>query len=225
MGVDQTAFSAAAQQAIGEKLAKAVDAAGLRVMLETAAHATEQALDEGRNREQAALIACHAGCSACCNLNVAALLPEAISIAAWLRERENHPDFTPLAAKVEKFARYLRWVDDEERIRLRLPCAFLDHRGWCLIHPLRPLMCRSIAATDPEQCRKSLDITWLDDEEPVMLNLEQKFLYDEAFMHVATALDRHGLDSRSMELHTAVQAFMECPERVDEFFNGARIRL
>lgn len=225
MGVDQAAFSVIVQQAIGKKLAKAVDAAGLRVMIETAAHATEQTLAEGNSREQENLIACHAGCSACCNLNVAVLLPEAIIIAAWLREREDHPTFTPLAAKVEKFARYLRWVDNEERIRLRLPCAFLDHRGWCLIHPLRPLMCRSIAATDPDQCRKSLEITWLDDEEPVMLNLEQKFLYDEAFMHVATALDRHGLDSRSMELHTAVQAFRECPERVGEFFNGARIRL
>ena len=225
MGVDQAAFSATVQQAISEKLAKAVDAASLRVMLDTAAHVTEQTLDEGISRDQAAFIACHAGCSACCNLNVSVLLPEAITIAAWLGERENNPAFTPLAAKVGKFAKYLYGVDSEERIRLRLPCAFIDHRGWCLIHPLRPLMCRSIAATDPDQCRKSLETTWMDDEVPVMLNLEQKSLYDEAFIHLAAELDRHGLDSHSMELHTAVQAFTERPELVIEFFTGARIRL
>ncbi|GFE57622.1 YkgJ family cysteine cluster protein [Geobacter sp. AOG1] len=221
MGVDHTAFSATLQQAIGEKLAEAADAAGLRAMLDTAVQITERTLAEESDREQAALVACHAGCSACCSLNVAVLLPEAIAIAAWLRE----PAFAQLAETVGTFARYLRWVDDEERIRLRIPCAFLDHRGWCLIHPLRPLMCRSIAATDPDQCRKSLEITWMDDEEPVMLNLEQKFFYDEAFMHVATALDRRGLDSRSMELHTAVQAFRDRPERVADFLAGERISL
>ena len=221
MGVDHTAFSATLQQAIGEKLAEAADAAGLRAMLDTAVQITERTLAEESDREQAALVACHAGCSACCSLNVAVLLPEAISIATWLRE----PAFAQLAETVGTFARYLRWVDDEERIRLRIPCAFLDHRGWCLIHPLRPLMCRSIAATDPDQCRKSLEITWMDDEEPVMLNLEQKFFYDEAFMHVATALDRRGLDSRSMELHTAVQAFRDRPERVADFLAGERISL
>ncbi|RII29043.1 MAG: YkgJ family cysteine cluster protein [Geobacter sp.] len=221
MNINYAAFSGAVEQA----LEAAGDAAGLRTMLDTAVHLTEQALDNGSSRKQAALIACHAGCSACCNLNVAVLLPEAITIAAFLSGVEDQPAFVPLMTKIEKYARYLYGVDNEERIRLRIPCAFLDHRGWCLIHPIRPIMCRSIGATDPDQCRKSLEITCLDNEEPVMLNLTQKSLYDEAFIQVAAALDRQGLDSRSMELHTAVQAFRECPERVGEFFNGKRIQL
>ncbi len=225
MGIDYAAFSAAVEQAVCEKLAAAGDAAGLGTMLDTVAHLTELTLDEGSSREQAALIACHAGCSACCNLNVAVLHPEAITIAAFLREREKQPSFTPVGTKLEKFARYLYGVGDEERIRLRIPCAFLDHRGWCLIHPIRPIMCRSIAATSPDQCRRSLETTWMDDEEPVMLNLVQKSLYDEAFIQVAAALDRNGLDSRSMELHNAVQAFRDRPERVEEFLAGGRITL
>ena len=64
MGVDHTAFSATLQQAIGEKLAEAADAAGLRAMLDTAAQITERTLAEESDREQAALVACHAGCSA-----------------------------------------------------------------------------------------------------------------------------------------------------------------
>jgi len=194
-------------------------------MLAEAASIAEQTLIEIQTREQLDLVACHAGCSACCNLNVAVLVPEALTIAAYLRERENDPNFAIVTEKLEKLARYLRWVDDEERIRLQVPCAFLDQFGWCTIHPVRPLMCRGIAATDPPQCRRSLTTNCMDDEEPVMMNLVQKFLYDEAFRLVAAALERHGLDPRGMELHAGVQAFLDHPELAAEFLAGQRISI
>jgi len=65
----------------------------------------------------------------------------------------------------------------------------------------------------------------MDDEEPVMMNLVQKFLYDEAFRLVAAALERHGLDPRGMELHAGVQAFLDHPELAAEFLAGQRISI
>jgi len=225
MGTDHATFSMQLSRTADGRLAGMPDTAGLAAMLAEAASITEQTLTAIQSREQLDLIACHAGCSACCNLNVAVLVPEALTIAAYLRERENDPNFAIVTEKLEKLARYLRWVDDEERIRLQVPCAFLDQLGWCTIHPVRPLMCRGIAATDPPQCRRSLTTNCMDDEEPVMMNLVQKFLYDEAFRLVAAALERHGLDPRGMELHAGVQAFLDHPELAAEFLAGQRISI
>jgi Fe-S-cluster containining protein len=225
MGTDHATFSMQLSRTADGHLAGMPDIEELAAMLAEAASITEQTLTAIQTREQLNLIACHAGCSPCCNLNVAVLMPEALTIAAYLRERENSPLFAAIAGKVEKLARYLHGVDDAERIRLQVPCAFLDQRGWCTIHPVRPLMCRGIAATDPAQCRRSLTTNCMDDEEPVMLNLVQKFLYDEAFRLVAAALERHGLDPRGMELHAGVQAFIDRPVMAAEFLAGRRIRI
>jgi Fe-S-cluster containining protein len=172
-----------------------------------------------------ARIACRPGCAACCTVNVAVLLPEAAAIAHYLLEKLAGEGFAACKGKLDRLAERIRWVDDEERSRRGIPCAFLDERGWCIIHPVRPFLCRALTSADPEQCRQALSSWVFGEEELILMNLSQKFLMDTAFKGVASALDRLGLDSRSYELTSAVRGLLGRPELLGEFVGGKRVSL
>ena len=157
-------------------------------------------------------VACRAGCPACCVIQVAVLSPETAAIAAYLEKSLDPTALSAWTARLGELADRLRWVDEEERLRLQIPCPFLDARGYCSIHPVRPLMCRSITSTDPGQCRRALTACDPDEAEPVTMNLVQRFLYVEAFTTLGAALARQGADSRSRELVHAVHSALTSPK-------------
>jgi Fe-S-cluster containining protein len=143
--------------------------------------------------------ACGPGCSACCTVNVSVLTPEAVAIAGYLR-RMPQDEFLRVSRSVEEVALKVRWMEDGERIRRGIGCAFLDSAGKCVIHAVRPMICRSITSTDPRRCREALD----EEEGAVIMNLVHKYLWDEAFLALAKGLDEAGKSSRSRELCAAV---------------------
>jgi Fe-S-cluster containining protein len=168
-------------------------------------------------------VACRAGCGTCCQLQVEVLFPEALAIAVWLRKHASRELAGGLQERIDRLVCRLRWVDGEERLHLAVPCAFLDELGCCGIYPVRPLTCRSITSTDPESCRRALAVTCLDEEEPVVMNLFQKYLFDETFRALAAVLEERGLDHRSWELTRGVQAALACPPLADDFLRGRRL--
>ncbi len=204
-------------------MARGASVAALRRALAAATALAEGVLTERRRGPGEMRIACGPGCGTCCAVYVSVLIPEAIAIAAHLRERLPPEALALLRARLDEECRRLRWVDAEERVRLGIPCVFLDADGRCTIYPVRPLTCRSVTSTDAELCRRALSITCLDEEEPVVMDLFQKFLFDETFTTAAAALAGLGLDARSRELTAAVRVFLDVPARATAFLRGERL--
>ncbi len=116
-------------------------------------------------------IACKVGCSGCCENTIVTTDPEALVVAAWLREAANHEaraTFTTsyrrwrerVGDRLHKLAIYLSTgsMEEYEKILLelwreRVMCAF-NRDGACIIYPVRPNVCRSCHALDTAQhCR------------------------------------------------------------------------
>lgn len=167
------------------------------------------------------LIACGPGCAACCTINVTVLLPEAIAIACYVTAIGN--GLPHLKQRIAETASKVRWMDDGERIGAGIPCPFLDQRGWCIIHPVRPLTCRALSSTDPMQCRRALASHGSCEEEMIVVNIFQRFLMEETFRALSTALERAGLDISSRELCRSVTRCIQDPQLADAFLGGARI--
>ena len=74
------------------------------------------------------MIACGPGCGDCCVLNVSVLLPEAITIARYLQRVLGEEELEGARIRLRELLVKTRWLDDEERLFLRQPCAFLDEK-------------------------------------------------------------------------------------------------
>lgn len=173
----------------------------------------ENKLSEMLTHEEKSRISCHAGCAHCCTVNVSVLKPEAVTIASYVQDNFSPTERALLQAKIAEQAVKVRWMEDEERIWRRIQCAFLDERSWCAIHPVRPLMCRSLTSTDSQDCRRFVESTFLDEERPIVCNLKHKYLLEAAYLGVAAALERSGLESRGLELASAVQELLLPPRQ------------
>lgn len=168
-------------------------------------------------------VACGPGCGCCCVVNVTVLLAEAIAIVDDLRNRLAPTDLAALTLKIDATYRKIRWLDDEDRILLHQPCPFLDERQFCLIHPVRPLLCRSITSTDPERCRLAVTLPALGENPPVLANLFQKSLFEHVFLGLSEALEECGIDGRGYELTAAVRHLFREPESVSAVLTGRRL--
>lgn len=162
-----------------------------------------------RNRGDASLIACGPGCAHCCVVNVAVLRPEAATIVAYLERKLSPSQLIALKQKVGKLYAGIRWLDDEERIRWKQPCALLDDVGNCSVYPVRPLLCRGMTSIDPETCRQAIDLLPLGEALPVTVNLFQSFLYNQAFIALGRAMENAGLENRSLEMTAAITTLLD----------------
>jgi hypothetical protein len=122
-------------------------------------------------RQAGRTIACAERCNHCCANVIAVYEPEALRVADWLAAPEN------AQARAHFAAAYPRWKaavgDGPERMRelhergevdraqevygelqrKRVMCAF-NRDGSCVIHPVRPNVCRQAHALDtPDRCR------------------------------------------------------------------------
>lgn len=205
-------------------LAGATGAEGVRTVMAWLTGRAEEVLASRLSPQERDLIACGPGCAACCRVNVTVLLPEAIAIAAYLEDTRGREELTPLKMHIAATAARVRWMDDDERIRASVPCPFLDGRGWCAIHPVRPLTCRALSSTDREQCRRALASHGSDEEETIVVNIFQKFLMEETFRALSAAMEKAGFDITGRELSRSVTRCLQDPGVVDDFLAGKRVR-
>ncbi len=183
----------------------------------------EQTLAENMDAAERRHIACAAGCGTCCVVNVAVLFPEAASIVAYVQQTLDVAERESLTQRLETVYRKVQWLDDEERIVLRQPCAFLSDQGLCGIYPVRPLICRSMTSTDPEDCREAIALKSLGEEKTVQVNLFQKTLMDTTFLAVGSGLRKRNLDGRSAKLTVAVKALLDSPRALQHFLDGGAV--
>ncbi|HKL26240.1 MAG TPA: YkgJ family cysteine cluster protein [Desulfuromonadales bacterium] len=168
-------------------------------------------------------VACRAGCSACCILNVSVLFPEAITISRFLCNRLEYENLLAIQARVEEVDVRTRWLTDDERADIHEPCAFLDGRGWCLVHPARPLLCRSVTSLDAALCRDALAAAPFAEARTIPMNLFQKALTEAAYLGFAAGLEQLGLDNRSWRLATAVNRLLTVPGATGDFLAGKQV--
>jgi hypothetical protein len=162
-----------------------------------------------RHRGDASRIACRPGCAHCCVVNVAVLRPEAATIVAYLERKLSAAQLLALEQKIGELYAVIRWLDDEERIRWKQPCALLDEAETCSVYPVRPLLCRGMTSIDPQACRQAIDLLPMGEASPVTVNLFQSFLYNQAFLAMARAMENVGLDSRSCEVTEAIKTLLD----------------
>ena len=185
--------------------------------------ATERDLTRFGDSAERSLVACGPGCGACCVLNVVVLFPEAITITWFLKRRFSAEQLDSLRARLQDLLTRTRWLDDEERLFVRVPCAFLDAQGSCMIHSVRPLLCRSITSTDPEVCHDAVAMAPLNGAPCVEMNLFQKQFIETAYTELAGALEELGLDHRPRRLSAAVLALLAEPGMVETFLSGRAV--
>lgn len=194
-------------QVAAELLATAHDQKGLTAVMSAFVDSVEELAGHRK-------VACQAGCSHCCVLNVAVLLPEAAVIAAWLEMRTPEGDRELLLDQLRKQAVRVRWMEDSERIHRSTVCPFLDQAGRCGVYPVRPLVCRGVTSLDQAACREVLDPSVFDSNFAVPMDTTRKLVIDTAFCALAHALDQQKIMSRSIELSAGVSIFLGRPDLV-----------
>jgi len=194
--------------------------------LMAAVEARVQAVLLSERPDGEARAACAIGCASCCTVNVGTLPVEGAAVAAWLRQRTGPTELGRRAAALLRFHGGVRWQDDGERIRARVRCPFLDARGSCSIHPVRPLACRALSSLDAGECRQALEERGEGDGPGlVRMNLLQKALYDQALDALTGVLARRGLDARRRDVSGMAGFFLADPARAGAWAAGAPVAI
>ena len=180
----------------------------------------EQQLAESKESDFS-LIACRAGCASCCVVNVSILFPEGMAISRYVQALPPGQR-SYIISRLDDLWRSVRGLDDDERVALRKPCAFLDQTGFCQIYPVRPFLCRGVTSTSAEGCRQALADTLLDESRPVLMNLFQQQLFEALYLGVGNGLDRAGLEGRGVKLTGLVRYLLKNPEAGAEFVTGKK---
>jgi Fe-S-cluster containining protein len=170
--------------------------------------------------------ACGPGCSACCTVNVATLPLEGIAVAGFLRRALGPGEAARRGAALLAFHAQVRWCDDADRIRGRLTCPFLDGRGACSVHPVRPLACREVTSLDAGACGRALAERAAEEGDGlVSMNLAQRALYGGAREALAAALAARGLDARVRDVSGMAGLFLADAGLVRAYAAGERVPL
>ena len=184
---------------------------------------TERDLARFGESSETSRVACGPGCGACCVLNVDVLIPEAVAITWFLQRRFSREKLNVLRSRLQELLIRTRWLDDEERLFLRAPCAFLDEQGNCVIHIVRPLLCRAITSTDPATCHDEIAMVPLNGAPTVEMNLFQKQMFDTVYCELGGALEFLGFDYRPRRLGSAVLALLADSEMIDLYVSGEKM--
>lgn len=187
--------------------------------------AMERDLTRFRSDQQRSRIACGPGCGSCCILNVAVLFPEAVAISRFIARHFSAPEGEALRTRMRELHWQTRWLDDEERLYLREPCAFLDRQGHCKIHVVRPLLCRAVTSTDAGACREAIALAALNGVPSVEMDLFQKQLIETVYGELGRVLECLDLDHQPKRLVTAVLALLDEPDLVARFLRGEKVPL
>lgn len=221
---DPDVFEREVGELFAEGLAAAPGEAALGGLMARAVALAEAALARHLDEGERGHIACRAGCGSCCVVNVSVLFPEAVAIAGYLERHVPEPARTRHRERLDALFRDSRWLDDEERLFLRRPCAFLDEAGSCAVYPVRPLLCRSVTSVDAEDCRQAIAFSALGEDRAVRMNLLQKGLMEAAYAGVGRALEGAGLDGRGARLTVAVKRLLDDPGLAGRLAAGERLR-
>ena len=157
-------------------------------------------------------VTCTKGCSACCHVHVAALIPEvvllsrAVALEAPAVRREFEGQIRASAAQIQG-------TTLARRVQLRVPCALLTTGGVCAAHHLRPASCRGEnSIEDPRLCAEPRG------RHDRRAELFQQFT--SARYLAAERLAARGLDARFVELTLGLALTLEDESAIPRWAQG-----
>lgn len=179
--------------------------------------ATSRLAEALLSRAPAGAVACRAGCDHCCYQPVGLTPPEALAIAAHLRQTLTPEALAAVAARLAQRAAEVHGLSSAERFSPQHPCPFLD-RGQCSIYEVRPLACRGMNSLDADECK-----TRLRDPEARATFLARgsggrSFMEPIRAFHAISAglqlslSELYGLDMRPLELTLALDLLLNGSE-------------
>lgn len=151
------------------------------------------------NSENSSHIACQAGCSHCCVVNVSISLLEGLAIVNFLQQLQG-AECDAIVFSLDRLWTRIRGLDDDERLAQKQKCAFLNESGCCSIYPVRPLFCRGLTSTDPEACQLAVVCKLHGETQPILMHQYQKQLYETFYLGISDGLNQAGLDGRSFQM-------------------------
>ena len=180
------------------------------------------------SRAPAGALACHAGCDHCCYQPVGLTPPEALAIAAHLRQTLTAEALAGVAARLAERTRATRALGSAERFSPEHPCPFLAG-GQCSIYEVRPLACRGMNSLDAEECKQRLRDPAARAEFLASGSGGRSFLEPIRAAHAVSAglqlglAELYGLDMRPLELTWALDALLNGPaSSTPDWLSGKR---
>lgn len=164
-------------------------------------------------------IACRAGCGWCCSLRVAVTPPEALRIAAFLRENLSDDELADLQQRLAETEGRTRGLDWPEHVALGIPYPLLVEES-CSIHPVRPLSCRGYNSVDVGRCRQyaarpgSVTIPVYTPQQEIAAGLRAG---------LAAGLEAVGLQGEFGELVAGLRLVLETPDVGERWLSGERV--
>lgn len=155
--------------------------------------------------------ACAPGCGNCCVINVDILPPEAAVISAYLDETATPLAIEQLQRRLASLQQVTQGLDHTERIISQQPCAFLDENQSCIIHSVRPLLCRSVSSANAGDCRRALEMQASGQHYPIISRTSQREIYEAAFCGLAQGMETAGQDSTSGRLTELIRPHLPIP--------------
>lgn len=165
--------------------------------------------------------ACDQGCAHCCWLHVSISAPEALVLAAFLRDTLPADALEALRARVESTSARVRALDATGRVAARVPCPLLDpDEQTCGAYPVRPLSCAGATSLDAEACARAVagDGTGEIPIEPL-----QHGAIRAVRAGLSAGLEARGLDARRYELASALAIALRVPDAASRYLAGERL--
>lgn len=190
----------------------------LFAIVETAAENANAQVAQSPERP---LHACAAGCTYCCHLPVDITAPEALRMAAYLRQRLSSASLAALRTRLAATADRVRDLSYEDHSQARIPCALLID-GTCAAYASRPFACRAWNSTSRASCEEIFE-----HGDPVLMLPPLDLSAYEAVWQVALGLSdglkQSRLDSATYELHSILQRALETPNVTERWLQHEEV--
>ncbi len=147
------------------------------------------------------VLACRAGCDACCHLYVMVPPGVAEAIARHLVAHLAPPAIAALKTELQKAVDAAQGLPDPSKLHYRCPLLGID--GLCTVYEVRPLTCRAFTSKSAAACRSLV----FDPRSPVASipqNPSSFAVYVEATKALEGAARTRGLPSRQRSLPAAL---------------------
>jgi len=155
--------------------------------------------------------ACASGCAHCCRVHVSITAPEALVLAAFLRDTRK--DLDALLARIQATAEAVRSLDQDARMTAKIDCPLLEGER-CAAYPVRPLSCAAANSFDASACARGGEIPI----EPLLLGGLRA-----TSLGLSVAAAARGLDGGRYELASALAVALSTPDAAERWLAGERL--
>jgi Fe-S-cluster containining protein len=173
-------------------------------VLEAMARSQGRHDDRLAKADDAADLACRAGCAWCCHFSVDVRAAEVFRIIDFVEHALPMTQRDAIVRHVRENSALFAGLDEEARSQMNVKCPFLSEAR-CAIYPVRPQSCRNYHATDSAGCQQSY-------EHPEDADIDPDFapgVYQAGAAHVeafAVAMQDAGYDVDAYEMNLALNA-------------------